>query len=206
MSKGCTIAGQNGCWLSFFLPWFVSFLRAFTKLEGTEQVQADWKEQVALYHHGCCLLEVWYSHSHWPLLVLEREWLPPIPVASTKLCMCKEGPLDSPSLMSVLLPFVSFSFLPPVHQKLSTFPQQELHLLLRWHRNAAESSALSSPGWPCCTVAGGSIDCACTSASAKPQWKGVFFFFFCGLSNYVCVSLFFLTSLHGKQNLTSGGA
>lgn len=110
MSKGCAIARQNGCWLSFFVPWFVSFLRAFTKLGGAEQVQADWKEQVALYHHGCCLLKVWYSHSHWPLLVLEREWLPPIPVASTKLCMCKEGPLDSPSLMSVLLPFVSFLF------------------------------------------------------------------------------------------------
>lgn len=80
----------------FFSPLvviFFFFLRALTILEGTEQVQVDWKEHVSLYHHGCYLLKVWDSHSYWPLVVLEREyhhqfqWLPLSPACIRRVLL-----------------------------------------------------------------------------------------------------------------------
>lgn len=173
MTKGCAVAGQNnanGLFPPLTLPCCF-FLRALTRLEGTGRAQADWKEQVALPSWPLPPRNAGFSL--WPLVALEREWMPPppppVPVASTKACVYKERlrVLMVPPLMSVLSPFISFPF-SLWFTRSCLLSLSKLHLLQHWHQNAAENSALSSPGWPCCMVAGERTFCACTSALAKP--------------------------------------
>lgn len=131
LTKGCTIARQNNGNGLFFFPSYCFFLRAFTRLDGTEQTQADWKEQVALPSWPLPPRNVGFSLTLAFVRLLWRgneyhhhqfQWLPLSPV-------CVRRDLGSSwFLLLDICPFLLrfFSFFPLVPQKLSAVSQQAM--------------------------------------------------------------------------------